>query len=250
MFDIASGVMRPKPPQPIQLIVMIDVSSSMRGNLALLRASAQQLFSRLGDEDVAKVGTFGSDVAISPTFTRDMDALLQALPIEIRENTPTPLWRGIDDAMSAFETSDRRRVVLVLSDGGDSPGFSRRVVSQVHVIERALRENVMLYAIGLRSFGGLAPGMNIQDALAGSLPHPGLGRAATESGGGYFELRPRENLGAVFTKVMDELHGQYLLGFAPPARDGKTHKIEVRLATRGLEARARKNYQAPSSAAR
>ena len=38
--------------------------------------------------------------------------------------------------------------------------------------------------------------------------------------------------------------------FTPPARDGKTHRIEVRLAVRNLEARTRKSYQAPASAAK
>src|SRR5574342_629005 len=52
-------------PQPIRLIVMLDVSGSMEGNLPLLRAAAQQLFTRLRPDDVARVGTFGRDVIIS-----------------------------------------------------------------------------------------------------------------------------------------------------------------------------------------
>ena len=44
---------------------------------------------------------------------------------------------------------------------------------------------------------------------------------------------------------IDELHQQYLLGFVPPARDGKEHKIEVRLRPSGLKARVRKAYRAP-----
>src|SRR6187549_3193009 len=34
-------------PQPIRLIVMLDVSGSMEGNLPLLRAGAEELFARL-----------------------------------------------------------------------------------------------------------------------------------------------------------------------------------------------------------
>jgi len=47
--------------------------------------------------------------------------------------------------------------------------------------------------------------------------------------------------------VADELHSQYLLGFAPPRRDGKRHDIDVRLARKGLTARARKSYLAPKN---
>src|SRR5436309_10836515 len=62
-------------PQPIRLIVMLDVSGSMEGNLSLLRTSAQQLFARLRPDDVARVGTFGHEVVISPSFTRDPEEL-------------------------------------------------------------------------------------------------------------------------------------------------------------------------------
>src|ERR687883_6968 len=58
-------------PQPVRLVVMLDVSGSMEGNLPLLRAAAQQLFARLRPDDVVRVGTFGHDITISPTFTHD-----------------------------------------------------------------------------------------------------------------------------------------------------------------------------------
>ena len=59
-------------PQPIRLIVMLDVSGSMEGNLPLLRAASDQLFARLRPDDVVRVGAFGHDIAISPSFTRDV----------------------------------------------------------------------------------------------------------------------------------------------------------------------------------
>src|SRR5687767_15510468 len=62
-------------PRPIRLIVMLDVSGSMEGNLPLLRASANELFTRLRPDDRARVGTFGRDVTISPAFTWNPDEL-------------------------------------------------------------------------------------------------------------------------------------------------------------------------------
>src|SRR5262249_23605793 len=57
-------------PQPIRLIVMLDISGSMHGNLPLLRGGAEQLFARLRPDDVARLGTFGNDITISrETFT-------------------------------------------------------------------------------------------------------------------------------------------------------------------------------------
>jgi Ca-activated chloride channel family protein len=238
-------------PRPIRLIVMLDVSGSMDGNLPLLRAAADQLITRLQPRDAARLGTFGHDITISPSFTRDANELRQALPGAIARDAPTPLWRAVDEAMNAFgDTGDDRRVVLVLSDGKDSgPMFRQRYVSQIEVIDRARDEDVMIYAIGLRSGRrpmqpGIGPG-GLQAMMTADLPDAGLARVAEESGGGYTEIRFGQDLAASFAAVVDELHSQYMLGFAPPKRDGKTHKVDVRVATGGLKARGRKSYVAP-----
>lgn len=242
-------------PQPIRLVVMLDVSGSMLGNLDLLRASVEQLFSRLAPGDRARVGTFGSQIDISPAFTDDVAVLRAALPTAIAPDAPTPLWLAIDDALGAFdEAGDERRVVLVLSDGRDSRsvGFGRRTSSQIQVIDKARERDTMIYAIGMRSRGAISPGIGVGRGALGSMltvdmPDPGLARVAEETGGGYLELRAQDDLGAAFAQVADELHRQYLLGFVPPERDGKVHKIEVRLVPRGLTPRARRDYVAPGS---
>jgi Ca-activated chloride channel homolog len=242
-------------PQPIQLIVMLDVSGSMEGNLPLLRGAAEQLFARLRPDDVVRVGTFGREIAISPSFTRDREELLRALPDTIPPDAPTPLWSAIDKALDGFPTeAERRQVILVLSDGKDSGpiGFRDRYVSQAEVIDRARAEDTMVYAVGLRSrrSRGTPPGVGpggLQAMLTADLPDPGLARVAEETGGGYSEIRYGQDLGAAFAQVADELHGQYLIGFAPPKRDGKKHDIDVRLLQQGLKSRARKSYVAPKA---
>jgi len=82
-------------------------------------------------------------------------------------------------------------------------------------------------------------------SLTADMPDPGLAKVAEETGGGYTEVRLNQDLGAAFAHVADELHSQYLIGYAPPRKDGKVHKIEVKIVNqRGLEPRSRKNYVA------
>lgn len=249
-------------PRAVRLIVMLDVSGSMAGNLPLLRDSAANLFAHLAAEDRARVGSFGEDVAISESFTRDADVLRASLPVAIKPDAPTPLWLALDKAIDAFGDASRdpgtadedgpRPVILVLSDGKDAPplSFRTRPSSQAGVIDHARRDNVMIYAVGMRSrsrqripAGG---GLNALGAsMMADLPDPGLARVAEETGGGYVEINFGEDLGMAFAGVVDELHSQYLLAFAPPRHDGKVHGIDVRLATKGMKARARKSYVAP-----
>src|SRR4029079_5145688 len=117
------------------------------------------------------------------------------------------------------------------------------------IIERARREDVMIYAIGMRSRSrqpippriGLGRG-GLEAMVLADLPDPGLARVAEETGGGYIEIRYGQDLAEAFASVADELHTQYLLGFAPPKRDGKVHDINVRVNQGGMKPRARKSY--------
>src|SRR5205085_6675320 len=112
-------------PQPIRLIVLLDVSGSMQGNLPILREGTAELLRHLREDDGVRLGTFGNDVEISPTFTRDARELERALPRAISPDAPTPLWRAIDQALDAFDAArsegggEQRPVVIVLSDGKD-----------------------------------------------------------------------------------------------------------------------------------
>ena len=247
-------------PQPIRLVMMLDVSGSMEGNLQLLRDASLQLFLRLRDDDVARVGTFGYDVKISETFTNNPTVLRAGLPEAIAPDAPTPLWQAMDKALDAFgEDTDTRTVILVLSDGKDT-GFQQSSLkfgdhppSQSEVIDRARANDVMIYAVGMQSrsrqqqrFQGIGAA-GLRNTLVEDLPDPGLARVAEETGGGYVEIRGGEDLGAAFASVADELHSQYLLGYATPKRDGKKHDIDVRVNQRGLKPRARKSYIAPKS---
>ena len=71
-----------------------------------------------------------------------------------------------------------------------------------------------------------------------------LKKIADETGGGYFELDKTADLAPTFTRVAQELHSQYVVGFTPLQLDGKVHKLAVRVKQTGLTARARRSYLA------
>src|SRR6185503_13026995 len=99
-------------------------------------------------------------------------------------------------------------------------------------------EEVMVYSIGLESnyFNG--------QRQVKSKPDGGLKKIADETGGGYFELEKTADLAPTFTRVAQELHSQYVLGFAPTLLDNKVHKLIVRVKQPGMTARARRSYLA------
>jgi Ca-activated chloride channel family protein len=236
--------------QPITVVMMIDRSGSVLSSFRLIQDAAAAFVRRLRPADRARIGSFANRVQVDPgTFTGDRDELLQIIYTELQDAGATPLWNAVDVAMTALLHEEGRRVVLIFTDGRDSPLSSRRTnLSESDVRRRAGHEDVMVYGIGLTGRqrgpgGGRRSGL--VSGRAEQEPDEGLIRLAAESGGGYFPIRSASNLGETFTRVADELHRQYLLGFVPAKLDGKTHRIEVRLVRDGLTARARQSYVAP-----
>jgi VWFA-related protein len=233
--------------QPISVVLMLDRSGSMRQNYRLVEAAGAAFVQRLMPGDKARVGTFADKVEIAPEgFTSDPQELIRVLRSDLPVSGATPLWNGLDAAITALAAQDGRRVVLVFSDGYDNPGnfrFDNRSI--MDVMRRAQQENVMVYAVGLQSTlvqpgargGGFGGGL-----LQHQRPDPSLGAVADDTGGGYFELNRAEDLAATFARVADELHRQYALGFEPSKLDDKMHKLEVKVTKRGMKVRARKEY--------
>jgi VWFA-related protein len=221
--------------QPITVVTMLDTSGSMTLNLDLLKLAAERFVLRLLPEDRARIGSFSDKILISPRFTSDRDDLVRILHSEIQYGNPTFLWDAVDRSMDALAGETGRRVVLVFTDGDDT---GSRTTNFREVLTRAVNEDFMVYAIGLQSeyFNGARP--------VTTRPDRRLPELASTTGGGYFELTRTADLNSTFTRVADELHRQYVIGFAPDKLDGLVHKLEVRVKVPGMNVRARKSYLA------
>jgi Ca-activated chloride channel homolog len=220
--------------QPITVIVMLDTSGSMTNSIDRLKDAAAEFFIRLLPADKARVGAFNDKIQISARFTNDRDDLISAAR-DLDFGNGTRLWDAIDFSLDEFKGIEGRRVILVFTDGDDMYSRTAKLSS---VVERARNEEVMIYAIGFEStyFDG--------SRVVRSKPDSGLKKIADETGGGYFELTKTSDLGPTFTRVAQELHSQYVMGFSPTQLDSRVHKLAVRVKKPGMTARARRSYLA------
>jgi Ca-activated chloride channel homolog len=223
-------------PEPFSVVVMLDTSASMTASLELLKEAAEQFLIRMLPEDRGMVGAFNDKIQFPVgDFTSDRDDLIGALR-ELGFGNPTRLYDAVEASIQQLGGVKGRRVVLVFTDGDDTASK----IGMGKVLDQARADEVMIYSIGLESVY-----FNGQHKVR-TRPDRGLRRLSDETGGGYFELKNSDDLGPTFTRVAQELHSQYVLGF-PPANDGKLHKLELRLKKAGMTARARKSYLAPSA---
>jgi Ca-activated chloride channel family protein len=228
-------------PTPITVVVMIDTSGSMTTALDLVKDGAEQFLLRLLPEDRAQVGEFSDKIKFHPgSFIDDRDRLVYLLKHDLDFGYPTRLYDAVDESLERLEPVEGRKVVLVFTDGDDTSSK----VNVGKVMDRAREKDAMIYAIGL-----VNDYFNGQQRVR-SQPDRGLKKLAEDTGGGYFELKRSADLGQTFTRVAQELHSQYVLGFSPTALDGRVHKLEVRLKKSGMNARARKSYVAASAGTR
>jgi Ca-activated chloride channel family protein len=226
-------------PQPISVVVMLDTSGSMTLALDLVKAAAEQFLIRMMPEDQGMVGAFNDKIEFHPEgFTNMRDDLVRALK-DLDFGYPTRLYDAVNQSMQQLKGIPGRRVVLVFTDGDDNSSK----VGSGEVTDRGRLEDVMVYSVGLENeyFDG--------SRRVRSSPDRGLKHLSEETGGGFFLLKKTDELTSTFTRVAQELHSQYVLGFTPQLLDGKIHKLEVRLKKPGMIARARKSYVATAEPA-
>jgi VWFA-related protein len=140
----------------------------------------------------------------------------------------TALWDAVEAGRAALERESGRRVILVVSDALDN--CSRVDVAALRA--RLEHDGIMFYAITIRGREGTDTSE--------------LGALARATGGWSFELKPADDLVVAARRVADELHRQYLLGFAPRSLDDKLHRIDVKVKKSRYSVHARRSYVASS----
>jgi Ca-activated chloride channel family protein len=145
--------------------------------------------------------------------------------------------KALDDAVhSAAELlkgrgADRRKIVLVVSDGVNEPKLNHHTYEQV--IESLLRNNISVFSLALgsetatRKFSRLA-------AYAG------------ESGGDIYYARKSSAIEELYSRITEEARHEYTLAYVPLGnhRDSTYHKVEVQVTREGLIAETREGYYA------
>ena len=178
--------------QPITIVIMLDRSGSMTRHFSLVRDAAGVFVEHLLPEDRARIGSFSNRIQIDPQdFTSDRAELRRILQEELQDPGPTPLWNATSAAMNALGSQAGRRVVLVFTDGEDTPGVGRNVTFG-DLRARVEIEDVMVYGIGLADrcgersaaqsrFEGNTPGFQRGPRTG---PTPGGGRGLPPGGRG------------------------------------------------------------------
>lgn len=207
---------------PIAIALVFDVSSSMGGNVDSTRTAAGYFLRNANPGDEFCLAVLASEAQLVVPLTADIGHVQSQIMFS-KGGGSTALLDGVYLALNEVKKSKKlRKALIIISDGGENN--SRYTEGEVMNIIK--ESDVLIYAIG--AFGSGA-GSNYSDQV--------LLRDLTKvSGGRLFPLRGQP-LRDFADKVIIDLRNRYVLGFQPtnPAKDGKYHRLEVKLAPpRGL----------------
>lgn len=215
--------------QPITVCLLLDMSGSVMHRILRLRDGSLHFIKALTPVDRARIGSFGSEIFISPLLTGDQAVLERVLREELWPGGMTPLWGALGAAVDSLAGESGRPVVLILTDGaaaGTLPGYPAQFGQ---VADRVIDDGFMLYTIGIRS--------SALDPVDKDLIY-----LVDRSGGARFQLSDDDDLEATFTRVADELRRQYLIGFVPQAGLTGRQRIDVRVKRPGHRVQARREF--------
>jgi VWFA-related protein len=232
---------------PVDLIVLIDRSTSMWDSRAVVRDAARGLIGMLRDADRGAVLTFSKKVAVAQPLTHDRAALAAALDAGDPSGF-TALYSALYVALREFgggpssEGVVRRPAIAVLSDGEDNASL----MSFEEVIDAARQAGVTIYTIRLRTPEAAATAAMMGDAEQTSRADYQMRVLAQETGALSF-FTAGAQLRAVYAAIGDEIASQYSIAYEPatPLSSGGFRRVAVQVVGNPeLRARTRTGYAA------
>jgi Ca-activated chloride channel homolog len=228
---------------PFAAAILVDMSGSMGYKFGLARAAAAYFIENIRDNDQVAVYGFNNKVKQLQDFSNVRD--ITDYIWDAKAEDSTRLYDCLEEAINDLaKREERRRAVLLISDGWDS---SSRKASLDSVMKKAYAASVTIYSVDLTD----------DSAMLGSSDEAALLRRgrkdmqefAVQTGGQYVRSPQGDKLEEAFKNIVDELRNQYTLTFYPKnqKRDGRWRKLAVSVSRQGLNARTRRGYFAPKN---
>jgi VWFA-related protein len=253
---------------PVDVVLMVDASSSVANNLDDFRRAAAGFAAKLATDDRLSLIKFDDRVQLLQDWTQSRFQFQRALSrIE-----PGMFTRFNDALMLAarqqFGSTKSRRAVIVLSDGIDS---GRGTTSLEGALTALLEAQVVVYIVSNTEIARTAKRAELDSLLGGTdsvvrfnelrigdlrqglrvLDHSEkqLAQIAAATGGKLYKPQNFQALDATYAEVAEELRHQYALYYTPlnKRRDGSFRRVRVETTNPGYQTQTRIGYFAPKS---
>lgn len=254
---------------PVDVVLMVDASSSVANNLDDFRRAAQGFAARLQADDRLSLIKFDDRIELLQDWTKSRFQFQRAL----NRIEPGMFTRFNDALMLAakeqFGTAAKsRRAVIILSDGIDN---GQGTTTLEAALQALIRAQVAVYIVANTEISRAAKRAELDTLLGGSessvkfnqvnidrlrlglkvldQSEENLAQLARATGGKLYRPLTFDALESTYAEVADELRHQYALYFTPlnKARDGSFRRVRVETANPAFQSHTRVGYFAPKS---
>ena len=239
--------------QPLDLILLFDISGSMRGVVQEVADAARQGLHQLQAGDRVCVMVFNSRSREVAPFTEDLDAVDRTIQDDVLEldfGGGTLIQSAVSDAAMRFRRephTERRRAVLIITDN-----MGTRTRREESVVDEFWESDAILSGLIVRNpaFQAIRT-VGIILAPQNLAMQAGMKGIAEKTGG---DSLTANEPGAAFQEAMRRIRTRYSLYYAlPEAKPGATRAIRVDLALDAAKrfpkarVRARTGYVVPNT---
>ena len=220
---------------PVTVGLLIDSSGSMRNVRDRVIAAAAEFVAASNPQDEVFALVFNDDV--QPVlrglpFTSDAETLRQALSTAFRTAGRTALYDAVAHGLRYVANgSHERRVLVVLSDGGDNASEA----NLKDVMTLVQTSNTVIYSVAL------------EDPFDGEYNPKRLRQLADASGGESFTPKNVDEVRSAFQKIARDVRHSYTIGYEPAGAAPRAglHKLRVDVTSsdgRRLDVHSRTGY--------
>ncbi|HLF77299.1 MAG TPA: VWA domain-containing protein [Dehalococcoidia bacterium] len=195
--------------QPAHIVLVVDISGSMRGEaISQAKAAMQDFVRTLDPGDKVAIVLFGPTVIPLQEFTADRSTLNRAIT-SIAVNGETALYDGVIEGVRKIsEAPPGRRSVVLLSDGSATINLGTRAAS----LEAAAATGVGVTALGF--------GQEIDRAY--------LNELATVSGGRFLQANAN-SLRQLYADIANAIRSQYTVVMSVPSTFDRTVPVKLKV---------------------
>jgi VWFA-related protein len=247
---------------PLSLVILVDNDLNGKEGVQMVQ-SLRALLGGVSLQDQAMVCRFDMLFYPGEGFTSDLDKLMTDVKKAQGEIKPTPKYipepvvcgnsttgspcvpaptyagsrpsKALDDAVfSAAEllqngAADRRRIILVISDGANEPKLNKHDYESVK--ERLLFENVSVFS--------LAAGSDSDKRKFSRME----GYSHVSGGDIYFAAKSRA-MEQIYSRITEQARHQYTLAYVPTGNNlgSNYHRMELHVEGEGLTVQTREGY--------
>jgi VWFA-related protein len=267
---------------PFNLVLLIDLSGSMRDEIDLIKDTAAQFLNVVGAIDSVAMITFSSDVIVVSSLTKDREELRDSIQSMMAPAGGTAFYDalGFTLAETLRTVKGQRNAIIAITDGEDNALQSQLALQSARAsiaagsfltfdeLEDGVKEaDALIYPIHLNPspapppntvvMGGSpnlpAPRVQIQTNVdtrklsTSTLTETAIRQLqllADASGGAFYHADRIDNLKGVFDKIAAELRTVYSIAYTPKnsTLDGSLRRIKVRVKNPDIVIRTRPGY--------